>query len=113
MNRPKDFTLNEGNQRDLLYSVLNFCKRNAMTETEVHYYLQSFLLGQQSSGQLKDLYQAAKRTFFVLMCRLGQVATFRAITDIYDRSIFELNDTVTYETAAKMLIRCSFGYESV
>lgn len=81
--RPKDFDLSIGRPADVLSFVLDFCKHNALTETEVQY-LQSTVASLDSRSKVTDVYKAAKRTFFVLMCRLGQVSTFRSITDRYD-----------------------------
>jgi len=60
----------EMNQLDLITQVLAHCKEAALTENEVHYSL-STVAAFQTHSQLTDLYLAAKRTFFVLMCRLG------------------------------------------
>ena len=75
----------------------------------------------KSGIELAQLYLKARRTFHVLMCRLGQLTTYETIIELYkklrnEQGVFENDEramTPVHETVMKLLIRCALGYESI
>ena len=88
--------------------VISHC----LTETEVEYLIGHLRKNKTKRGidDLSKIYIDAKHTFHVLMCQLGQMQTYEHIMNIYGREIDE--DTIK-ETTMKLLIRCTYGFDSV
>ena len=83
-----------------------------LTETEVEYLISTLRKNKtkRSIDDLSRIYIDAKHTFHVLMCKLGQMQTYEHIMSIYGEHIDEDN---LRETAMKLLLRCSYGFDSI
>jgi len=86
--------------------------KHCLTETEVEYLIGNLRKNKtkRSIDDLSKIYLNAKHTFHILMCQLGQMQTYEHIISLYGERVAEEN---LKETTMKLLIRCTYGYDSV